>query len=126
MSYRRYRASTADDRGMTRQQAAVAAWKALNDGNIDPATLMDSEEFNMGEYYMRQRLERMWYAMFTVFPHYETSLLEAGIPVYLGLMDNFINWWFLISKNRVWGLIKDDKGLSKMRLRLDDYLLLNT
>jgi len=108
---------------MTVFEAANKQWKLLNDAGLNPQQYMEPDHFEMAKDYMRKRLRRMWKAMLTVFIDWDREMLNTRGIELTGLEDGFIDWWFFVSKNRVWDLIKDDKGLTRMRLRVEDWLL---
>lgn len=113
--------SMADDTGVTRRDAAIRQWIGFNTNNLDPRGGMDADDFEMARDEMLRRLNRMFVAMFTVYPHLTDRFARLKINTKV-LQRDFIENYFVITKNRVWALINDTHGLSQMRMRLEEYL----
>lgn len=120
MSYVPRGQAGADYFGKTVFKAAIAQWIAIENDGLNPAIYMDSDHFLMAREHMLFRLNRMWDAMLTVFPHLADSLVSRYD--FRHLKHSFIEMLFALLKNRVWSMIKDQKGLTQMRFRLEEYV----
>jgi len=117
------RQAGADYYGTTRREASIMQWKGLNQVGTDPALVMDQEDFEMGRYYMEGRLWRMINAMETVYPSAEKKfrkwIEEMGEA---NIRGDFLEFLFDKLHNRVWPLIRSEKGLTEMLYLLNEFL----
>jgi len=118
------RQAGADYYGINRQDAAIQQWKGLNQGGLNPVKHMDIEDFGMAYDYMMGRILRMIDAMLDVFPQMEGNAVKEGYffqflneyELY-DWRNMFARWIFKQDDNLVWPLIRDEHGLTQMRVR---------
>jgi len=85
---------------------------------------MDIEDFGMAYDYMMGRILRMIDAMLDVFPQMEGNAVKEGYffqflneyELY-DWRNMFARWIFKQDDNLVWPLIRDEHGLTQMRVR---------